>query len=122
MSLNDSYRFAVLDLDKGEDYPINYVCMIPLELNAGGKAVSIFERTFGEESYKLAQKLLRKALEQEQNAEIKSEIQRRLKLLEPKPKQEKRCRLCGKLFDAKSKHGFQQKYCPDCLTTKIRKR
>ena len=120
--LNKSFSFAVLDLDKAEAYPMNYLCIMPIGLNAEAKATSIFERTFGEESYRLAQELLQNALKVETNDEVKTEIQRRLKLLEPKPKLEKRCMVCGKLFQAKPKPGIKQKYCPDCLMKKIRRR
>ena len=38
--------------------------------------------------------------------------------LEPKPDLEKRCMICGAIFQAKPKHGFKQKYCPECLKKK----
>jgi hypothetical protein len=120
--LNKSFSFAVLDLDKAEAYPMNYVCTLPIKLDLVAKNESTFVKTFGKESCKIAQKLLQKALKRETNVEVKSEIERRLKLLEPKPKVEKRCLLCGRLFPAKPKHGFKQKYCPECLLNKIRKR
>ncbi len=115
------FRFAVLDLDKAEAYPRNYVCILPIKLIAGAKTETIFVKTFGEKSHELAQKLLQEALKQESSYAVKREIERRLKLLEPKPKVEKWCMLCGKLFQAKPKHGFKQKYCPECLMKKIRK-
>ena len=119
---NGSFRFAVLDLDKAETYPLNYVCTLPKKLDADARNESVFMKTFGEKGYKLARNLLRKSLTQESSSEVKREIERRLKLLEPKPKLEKRCMICGKLFQAKPKHGFRQKYCPECLKRKIRKR
>ena len=119
---NKRFRFAVLDLDKAEAYPMNYVCILPITLNADTKAESIFVKTFGEKSYELSLRLLQKALKQQSSYEVKREIERRIKLLEPKPEVEKRCMICGNLFQAKPKHGFKQKYCPECLKKRIRKR
>ena len=119
---NRRFRFAVLDLDKAEAYPMTYVCTLPIKLNADARTKSLFVKTFGEKSHELAQKLLQEALKQEESAEVKREIERRIKLLEPKPDVEKSCMLCGNLFQAKPKHGFKQKYCPECLKKKIRKR
>ena len=116
------FRFAVLDLDKAETYPMNYVCMLPITLDADAKNGSIFVKTFGEKSYEVAKTLLQEALKQESSYEVKREIERRIKLLEPKPEVEKRCMICGNLFQAKPKHGFKQKYCPECLKKRIRKR
>ena len=70
------FSFAVLDLDKTEAYPMNYVCMLPVKLDADGKNESIFVKTFGEKSYELAQKLLQKALKQESSYEVKREIEK----------------------------------------------
>ena len=116
------FRFAVLDLDKAEAYPRNYVCILPIKIDAGAKAESLFVKTFREKSHELAQNLLHEALKEESSNEVKREIERRIKLIEPKPEVEKRCMLCGRLFQAKPKHGFKQKYCPKCLKQKIRRR
>lgn len=121
-SPNGRFRFAVLDLDKAEAYPMNYVCVLPITPNVAAKTESIFVKTFGEISYELAQNLLRKSLKQESSYEVKREIERRIKLLEPKPELEKWCMKCGKLFQAKPTHGFKQKYCPECLMKRIRKK
>ena len=78
------YRFAVVDLDKAKKYPLNFVCILPSQLNHEGKGLSVFVKVFGDKSIEVAQKLLLDALEHERDAEVKGEIERRLKLLEPK--------------------------------------
>jgi len=114
-SVGKSFRFAVVDLDKGRDYPLNFVCLLPLNIKPEVKSVSIFSGVFGEESLPVAKRLLAEALEREDEAEVRGEIERRLRLLEPKPVFEKTCVSCGKCFMAESRRGFKQKFCPECL-------
>ena len=109
------FSFAVIDLDKAEVYPLNFVCMLPSQLNPEGKGPNVFVKVFGDKSSAVAQKLLLETLEKENNAEVKDEIERRLKLLEPKPDFGKRCMICGIIFQAKPTHRYKQKYCPECL-------
>ena len=40
------FSFAVIDLDKAEVYPLNFVCMLPMKLSADGKAESVFVKVF----------------------------------------------------------------------------
>jgi hypothetical protein len=112
-------RFAVVDLDKGKDYPANFVCMLPLHVESKGKAHSIFRSVFGDERVEMAKKLLIDALRREDDSAVKDEIERRLKLLEPKPFCEKACVSCGKLFLAEPRKGFRQKFCPECFKKKF---
>jgi hypothetical protein len=109
------FRFAVVDLDKSKDYPANFVCLLPLNIKPEVKSVSIFRRVFGEESLAVAKRLLADALKREDEAEVREELERRLKLLEPKPVFEKTCVSCGKPFQAASRKGFKQRFCPECL-------
>lgn len=113
------FSFTVIDLDKAEWYPLNFVCMLPMNLSADGAAESAFVRVYGDKRVEVAKKLLLESLEQEHDSKVKGEIERRLKLLEPKPDVEKRCIMCGEIFQAKPKHGFKQKYCPECLKKKF---
>ena len=83
-SVGRRFRFAVVDLDKGKEYPLNFVCMLPSQLGPKGTGLSVFVKVFGDKSIEVAQKLLLDALEHERDAEVKGEIERRLKLLEPK--------------------------------------
>jgi hypothetical protein len=79
------YRFAVVDLDKCKNYPLNFVCMLPMKIDADGKSQSVFLQIFGDKSVEQARALLTGALETESDSEVKAEIERRLKLLEAKP-------------------------------------
>lgn len=78
-------RFAVIGLDKSKNYLANYVCMLPLQPRANGKAHNIFSKLFGKDSLDLAKRLLTEALKAEGDSEVKAEIEKRLILLEPKP-------------------------------------
>ena len=75
-------HFVVIDSDSSKDYPLNFVCVLPLShcLYSGH---STFRKLFGEESIPLAKKLLSKALSKEGDSEIKTEIGKRLKTLKP---------------------------------------
>ena len=79
------FRFAVVDLDKGKNYPLNFVCMLPTNITADGKSQSVFLQVFGDRSVEQARALLLGALETESDSEVKDELSRRLKLLEAKP-------------------------------------
>ena len=79
-------RFAVIDLDRSNHYPQNFVCGLPA-LN-----VALLNRTaeypflqfFGKRSSEVAKALLTDAFSEETDLEVKGEIKRRLKLLETK--------------------------------------
>jgi hypothetical protein len=115
-SVGKRFRFAVIDLDRGKDYPVNFVCLLPSQLKPQGKDSSVFRRVFGEESLPVAKKLLADALKKEDQPEVRGEIERRLKLLEPKPAIEKTCVSCGKRFTTtESRKRFKQKFCPSCF-------
>ena len=91
-------RFAVVDLDKSKEYPSNFVCILPKQTSGKGAQSSAFARVFGNDSLGLAMRLLNEALETEDDREIKGEIEKRLKLLEPKPVVQVKCRVCGSFF------------------------
>jgi len=84
-SVGRRFRFAVVDLDKGKKYPLNFVCMLPTKIDADGKSQSVFLQIFGDKSLEQARALLTGALETESDSEVKAEIERRLKLLDAKP-------------------------------------
>jgi hypothetical protein len=106
-------RFAVVDLDKSKGYPANYICLLPANPSANGKANNNFSKLFGKESPELAKKLLTKALKTEKDAEVKGEIERRLTMLKPKPPIQVKCRICGNSFETKISR-FKQKICQEC--------
>ena len=109
------FSFAVIDLDKAETYPLNFVCMLPMQLSPDRKTENAFLKVFGDKRVEVAKKLLLEALGRESDSEVKGEIERRLTLLEPKPDFGKRCMMCGIIFQAKPTHRYKQKYCPECL-------
>ncbi len=89
------------------------------KIGADGKSQSVFLQVFGDKSLEQARELLTGALETEGDSEIKAEIERRLKLLEPTPESQIKCGACGKLFGSKRIRGFKQKFCPECLKKKF---
>lgn len=114
------FNFAVIDLDKGDTYPMNFICKLPTPLRLDGGNGNAFVKKFGRTSYELAQVLLQKALEQEETPEIRTEIERRLKWLDPKPAVKKRCSRCKEIFQVKPKYyDCKYKYCPECLKKRL---
>ncbi len=77
--------FSVVDLDVSRNFPDNFVCILPKSLSKGSKVTTKFLEFFGDNSVQLATKLLTKALREEDDPEIKREIEKRLKALKPKP-------------------------------------
>jgi hypothetical protein len=117
-SLGRRFRFAIVDLDKSENYPSNFVCMLPAQISREGKPHSIFLQVFGDKSLEQAKALLTEALKTEDDSEVKAEIERRLKLLEPKPASQIECSACGKLFQPRRVRRFKQNFCPECMKKK----
>jgi hypothetical protein len=106
-------RLAVLDLDRSKNYPANFVCLLPMNLRANSKADNTFSKIFGSGSLELAKQLLTKALKTEKDSEIKTEIAKRLELLEPKPAVKVKCNACGKFFEP-GRSRFKQSICQEC--------
>jgi hypothetical protein len=113
------FRFAVIDLNRAKDYPVNFVCMLPLHVEANGEAHNVFMRVFGDESLKVAKRLLADALRKEGDSAVKGEIERRLKLLGPKSAGAVACISCGKRFQKKPEKSFKQRFCQECLKRKF---
>ncbi len=107
-------RFAVVDLDKSDYYPANFVSMLPMKIDSDGKMPSAFTKFFGKRSLATARGLLTEAMKTEADAEIKAEIARRLNLLESNPVIQIKCRVCKKFFPAQKENAFKQKICPKC--------
>jgi hypothetical protein len=78
-------RFAVVDLDRSKEYPVNFVCILPKQIKENGGHYTRFERKFGDKSLDLAEKLLKRSLKAENDWEVKEEIRDRLELLNKKP-------------------------------------
>jgi hypothetical protein len=107
------YRIAVIDPQNFKGYPANFICLLP-RIMEKGKPESVFERLFGEKSSQYATELLREALKQEINKEAKSEIQKRLRLLELK-KPKVICSECQQEFEEYSKIRYKRRLCQSCL-------
>jgi hypothetical protein len=78
-------RFVVVDLDRSKEYPANFICLLPKNIKVNGKRTTKFESNFGDNSSELAKKLLKRALRAESDREVKTEIRKRLDLLNPTP-------------------------------------
>jgi len=112
------FSFAVIDLDKSKSYPQNFVCMLPVNIKTDARTPSAFQRFFGDKSIEQAKTLLIRALDSEDDSAVKAEIERRLKLLEPKTPLLVKCSNCGKPFNPGWARRFRRKLCPDCMAKK----
>jgi formylmethanofuran dehydrogenase subunit E len=92
--------------------------MLPVQLGAG-KSDSVFLKIFGDKSLEQAKALLKEAFEREDDSEIKAEIERRLKLLEPKKVDQIKCSGCGKLFQPRRIRRFKNNFCEECMKKKF---
>jgi hypothetical protein len=88
-SFKKSFRFTVVDTDKSANYPQNFVCLLPT-VNNFEKKDNVFSKIFGDKSVEQAKALLNEALKTEEEPEIISEIKRRINLLEPKGRNERK--------------------------------
>jgi hypothetical protein len=118
-SVGKRFRFAVVDLDKSNSYPSNFVCMLPTHMSEKGKSKSIFLQVFGDKSLEQARALLTRALQTEEEPEVKAEIERRLKMLEPTSALQIKCSGCGKLFQPRRVRKHQQNFCEECMKKKF---
>jgi hypothetical protein len=116
-SLAQRYRCAVVDLDRPEKYPSNFVCMLPAQI--GSDKHSVFVKLFGDKSIELAGQLLTDALGTETDIETKAEIGRRLKIIKSPGANKVECIVCRKPFKPIRRRGFRQKLCPECRNKRI---
>ncbi len=122
-NLTKSYRFAVVDFSKSRSYPANFVCMLPVKVEQKkGKNANVFGELFGENSVDFAIGLLNAALKNENDAEVKTEIKRRLKLIDPKQVNLVKCSQCKKNFQPRRVRKYKQNLCEDCLKAKYGRR
>jgi len=122
-SLAKTYRFAVLDFSKSKDYPANFVCMLPIKVDQRkGKTPNVFGELFGEKSLKFAIELLNDALESESDVEVKAELERRLKLIDPNQITLIKCSQCKKPFQPRKIRKYKKNFCDDCLKSRYSQR
>jgi hypothetical protein len=114
-NLGVSYRFAVVDYNKSHEYPSNFVCMLPLKVDlVKGKSLNVFGDLFGEKCVDFAIELLNKALLSERDNEVKTEIERRLKILDPKQTGRVECCICKKTFESAKAKKYKHPFCNEC--------
>jgi hypothetical protein len=104
--------FSVIDLDKAENYPRNFVCILPKDLKGKSKSSRNFVKIFGEDSTKIAVQLLKKSAKNEDSSEIQYEIGMRLKAL--RPKQMTKCIICEGKFEPRRFGKYIQSVCQTC--------
>ena len=109
------FVFSVLDLDRSESYPQNFVCILPKRLESKSSAVNPkFRKIYGAESNQLAIKLLNAELSNGGSSEVKDEIRRRLKALEPAKPLTAKCNVCGCVFEPRKFRRYIQRTCQNC--------
>ena len=112
------FSFAIVDMDRSTSYPQNFVCMLPMNVGKQGKTENAFQKVFGDKSVEQAKDLLTSALESEDGLEIKTEIQRRLRLLEPASSSLVKCCGCGQTFNPGWARRYRRKFCAECMLKK----
>ena len=80
----DRIQLVVVDLDKSKHYPLNFVCVLPRYFRILEKRSSKFAKLFGEKSLCTAKKLLVDAFRNEDDPEIKTVINKRIKDIDSK--------------------------------------
>jgi hypothetical protein len=92
--------------------------MLPVNLGKG-KIDSSFLKVFNDKSLEQATSLLKDAWAREDDSEVKAEIERRLKLLEPKRVNQIKCSGCGRLFQPKRIRKHKNNFCEECMKKKF---
>ena len=112
--INTKHLFAVIDLDKSEQYPQNFVSVLPKNINAVVKPSNVFEGLFGNKSLELANQLLKKALGSRPDSETAKAIRERLSLLDPQPSIKAKCQNCGSPIRQSKQRFRPYKFCYEC--------
>ena len=108
------HLFAVIDLDKSKQYPRNFVSVLPMHISAIVKPSNVFERLFGNESLKIANQLLHKALKSRPDSETADAIRKRIKLLVPQLNGKAQCQNCGNTIKQSKRRAKPYKFCYEC--------
>ena len=104
--------FSVVDWDKADSYPRNFVCLLSKNFRREGNPAGKFLKIYGKESNRIAIELLTKALRSQGDLGVRAEIEKRLKALKPKPTA--KCAICGCTFEPRRFGHFLQKVCGTC--------
>jgi hypothetical protein len=75
---------------------------------------NVFGKIFGDDSLRLALKLLNAALNTEQDTKVKAEIERRIRLIDPKQIGLIRCSACKKSFQPLTNGPHTLRLCTKC--------
>jgi hypothetical protein len=110
--VREEYVFSLIDLNKAENYPSNFVCLLPKNLQTESNPNRMFLKIFGNESKRIAVDLLTNALKCESDLGVRDEIQKRLKALLPKPTA--RCPTCSCVFEPRKYGHYFQTVCTKC--------
>jgi len=75
--------FVVVDLNSGQEYPQNFVCVFPMNLFRRNQRSNLkrskFYRVFGEKTHEVARRLLADALKRETSTEVRRQIEASLR-------------------------------------------
>jgi hypothetical protein len=75
--------FVVVDLNRGDEYPQNFLCVFPRNLFRKNQRSNLkrskFAKIFGEETHEVARKLLQEALKKETDKEARRHVESSLK-------------------------------------------
>jgi transposase len=112
------FCFAVIDLSKSKNYPSNFVCLLPVQIRKSKDAYT-FEKLFEEKRVEQAKILLSEELKSAEDSNVRVDIERGLKLLEPKTDMEMKYSNCGKLYVHRSIRRFKNNFCINCLKKKF---
>lgn len=78
----DRVQLVVVDLDRGKRYPLNFVCVLPRYFRILEKRSSKFAKLYGEKSLGVARRLLVEAFHKEDDPEIRTVINKRIKAID----------------------------------------
>ena len=112
----DHIKIAVIDTDisKGTQQTLYACCQ--KHLIQTQKHQTSFKKSMETKAKKLIKKLLDQALKTADDQNIKKELLKRLKLLNPKPKNMVKCNMCGEEVKSKTFRYGKQKTCYECKT------
>ncbi len=95
--------------------------MLPKKIDQKGKGkiLNVFVERFGDKSLDFAIGLLNQALKTEKEPEVKLEIEKRLKLIDPKQINIVKCCVCKKNFQITTTKRYKHNFCPECIPKKF---
>lgn len=106
--------FAVIDINQSSEYPKNFVCILPKQINLRSKNQNKFVKLFGKESVNIAKRLLLKLQSSEEDPNVSRVIKQRLKLLDSASIVNFKCHSCGVLFEPDDEEIVNQTIRLDC--------